>query len=77
MRFRDVARALLVTGAAAAAVLLLLPRRRRETFLANERSGVYHTADCPRAPEAERAVRFPSRAAAEAAGYRPCRVCGG
>ena len=77
MRFKNVARALLLAGAAGGVLLALLPARRRTAFLGNERSGVYHVPGCRFAPEAADAVRFRDAAEAEAAGYRPCRICAG
>lgn len=76
MRIKDIARALLVLGAAGAVVCLLLPRRRTgAAVLGNERSHVYHLPQCRFAPSPEEATAFPSPAAAEAAGYRPCKAC--
>ena len=76
MRFKDVARALLVAGAVGAVLAAIVPRRRRQPVLiGNERSKVYHLPDCRFAPEEGDAVVFRDASAAEAAGYRPCRVC--
>ncbi|RMF84566.1 MAG: Ada metal-binding domain-containing protein [Nitrospirae bacterium] len=72
MKLRKVLGALLA-AAAAAMVVALWPRRRG--VVGNERSRVYHDPACRLAPAPERAVRFGSAAAAEAAGYRPCGVC--
>ncbi len=76
MRFKDVARALLLTGAVASLFLLLVPtRRRRYTLVGNERTKVYHHPGCRFALDTDTGVPFRDAAAAETAGYRPCRIC--
>ncbi len=72
MKLRKLLGATLAAGAAVM-VVVLWPRRRG--VLGNERSRVYHDPGCRLAPAPERAVRFASREAAEAAGYRACRAC--
>ncbi len=78
MRLKDLARAVLLLGAVGAVVALLLPAGgRRSRVLGNERSRVYHRPGCRFAPAETQAVPFPSPAAAEAEGYRPCKACTG
>lgn len=49
--------------------------RERTRFIGNPKSKVYHAPDCPRLPQPENRVYFPSREAAEREGYRPHREC--
>ncbi len=77
MRFKDVARAVLVLAAAGTVAALLLPCKKcRCRVVGNERTKVYHLPECRFAPDGEDAVEFSSAAAAESAGFRPCKACG-
>jgi hypothetical protein len=77
MRFKDLARAVLVLAAAGTVAALLLPCSRcRNRVVGNERTKVYHLPECRFAPDGDEAIGFRSAANAEAAGFRPCKTCG-
>ncbi|NUN94546.1 MAG: hypothetical protein HUU16_00080 [Candidatus Omnitrophica bacterium] len=52
---------------------------RSHSVIGNKSSRVYHSASCRHVERIRRenVVQFPSPTSAQAAGYRPCKVCGG
>ncbi|MGZ7194598.1 MAG: Ada metal-binding domain-containing protein, partial [Halobacteriota archaeon] len=46
-------------------------------FIGSKNSNVYHDPSCPQAQKIlqQNLVTFPNAQAAQAAGYRPCKVC--
>lgn len=51
------------------------PEAPTATWVGHRRSGTLHRSTCRYAPLPEQAQPFAERAPAEAAGFRPCKVC--
>ncbi len=44
-------------------------------YIANKKSGKYHLSSCKNLPSEQNAISYDTKAAAEAAGYLPCKNC--